>query len=125
MCFARASERVKERSHSARILISVVAQSYHTYGARTRQSTIKRFLPSMTPHMCPERIPTCMGHALPIAILPFASILLLPSPNVVLVDVLDQSIHIPKVPHRTSFPFTDSNLLVAHGFLVLEQRKPV
>jgi hypothetical protein len=78
----------------------------------TRQCAVEGLLPRMAPHMRPQCIPTRMRNPLATAIAPLAAVLLLPRPNVVLVQMLDQVVHVLHIPRVAAVP-------LAHGDLVL------
>ena len=54
-----------------------------------------------------------MRNALPVAIAPFAAVLLLARPNMVLVQMLNQIVHVLKVSSIAAVPLAYCNLVVA------------
>jgi hypothetical protein len=68
----------------------------------------------MAPHVGPQGIATRVWDALSIAITPLAAVLLLPRPNVVLMQMLDQIVHVLQITHLAAIP-------LAHGDLVLAE----
>lgn len=60
----------------------------------TRQIAIEGLLPCVTSHVSFEGISTGVWHALSGASIPFAGVLLLSAFDMVVVDMLDQSVHV-------------------------------
>lgn len=60
-----------------------------------------------------------MRLALPSTIGPLAGVFLLPATDMLVVDVLDQVVHVPEVFEITSFPSAHGNLVVAEPAVVL------
>lgn len=63
--------------------------------------------------MCSQCVAARMGDALSSAIAPLAAVLLLPSSNVVIVEMLDQLVHVVKIAGCASVPLADGDLLLA------------
>ena len=60
-----------------------------------------------------------MRLSLPITIRPLARILLLPRPDMVIMDMMHQIIHIPQLPRIAPFPSTHGNLVIALPAVVI------
>lgn len=79
----------------------------------TRQRAIEWLLSCVTAHMGSQCVATSMRYALSRAIAPFAAVLLLPCANVVLVEMLNQVVHVLHVSRLAAFPFAHGDLLLA------------
>lgn len=73
----------------------------------------------MTPHMSAQSIRTGVRLTLPAAIGPLARVPLLPAADVLVVDVLHQSIHVAQIAGATSVPPTDGDLVVVLAAVLL------
>lgn len=73
----------------------------------------------MAPHMSAQRIRTGVRLTLPAAIGPFARVPLLSAPDVLVVDVLHQSIHVAEIAGATSIPSADGDLVVVLAAVLL------
>lgn len=73
---------------------------------------MKGLLARVAAHMRLERVAAGMGHAHARAASPLAGVLLLAVLDVVVADVLNQSVHVTKIASLTAIPGADSDLLL-------------
>ena len=123
MCFARASDRVKERSHSKDGGLAPTVEIGLDWRELTWQGTEERLLSGMATHVGFEGIAARMIHIQPGASFPFADIFLLPGSNVVIVDMLHQHVHVEQIANRTVCPFAHGDLLMSNRIVVLHLRE--
>lgn len=116
ICFASASERVNERSHS---VIWGLARDCLLEGGMqlTRQRAIKGLLPRMASHMRLQCIRAGMWLALPRAIHPLTRILLPSCLDMIIMYMRYQFIHISTIAGVAALPHAYGDLLVVAVFV--------
>lgn len=74
----------------------------------------------MAAHVGPQGVTTGMRNAFARAVRPLARVLLLAGADVIIVQVIDQLVHVSQVAGLASFPFADSDLLLAEALFLLQ-----
>src|SRR5699024_8375186 len=107
----RASDLVKERSHSVDTVSSVNCELGYA-GSLTRQVAVEWFLSRVAAHMGLESVAASVRETLAGAALPLARVLFLPVLDVRVVDVLDELVHVALVAGRAAVPVADGHLVL-------------
>jgi len=116
MCLARASDRVKERSHSD----SRLAGSYGRKALRkdTWKVAEERLLLGVTSHVSLESIAAGMIGALASAVSPFTGITCSLGSNVIVLDVGNELVTVGQITDAAAFPRASGDLVGSHGEFV-------
>lgn len=86
---------------------------------RTRQGAVEGLLSSVAPHVRTQCICAGVRLAFAGAVGPLARVPFLSAPDVVVVDMLHQSIHVPQITCAASIPAAHSNLVITLTIVII------